>query len=172
MQICVTRPKCVNYLLSHSLTHSLEQSPFWETNKSSVIQKIPRILRNPKVHYSFISADHLSLSWARSIQSMSPSHFLKIHLNIILPFTPVTFKWSLSLSFPHQNPVSISALPHTCYMPLPSHSSRFDHLNSIWWGVQVFELLIHRWLSVIISNKNVFDFFAQLNSSVCPAGKC
>ena len=27
--------------------------------------------------------------------------------------------------------------PHTCYMPNPSHSPRFDHPNSIWWGVQI-----------------------------------
>jgi len=30
-------------------------------------------------------------------------------------------KWSLSLRFPHQNPVYTSPLPHTCYMPRPSH---------------------------------------------------
>ena len=33
-------------------------------------------------------------------------------------------------------------IPHTCYMPCPSHSSRFDHLNNIWWGVQIIKLLI------------------------------
>jgi hypothetical protein len=27
--------------------------------------------------------------------------------------------------------------PHTCYMPRPSHSSRFDYPNNIWWWVQV-----------------------------------
>jgi hypothetical protein len=34
---------------------------------------------------------------------------------------------SLSLRFLHQNPVYTSPLPHTRYMPCPSHSSRFDH---------------------------------------------
>jgi hypothetical protein len=29
----------------------MEQSPFWETNRFAASQEIPRILRNPKVHY-------------------------------------------------------------------------------------------------------------------------
>jgi hypothetical protein len=32
-------------------------------------------------------------------------------------------------------------LPHTCFMPHPSHSSRFDHQNNIWWGVEMIKLL-------------------------------
>jgi hypothetical protein len=28
----------------------MEQSPFWEANRFSATQKIPRILWNPKVH--------------------------------------------------------------------------------------------------------------------------
>jgi hypothetical protein len=54
-------------------------------------------------------------------------HFLKIHFNdIILPSTPRSPQWSLSLRFSHQNPAHASLIPHTPYMPRPSHS-RFYH---------------------------------------------
>jgi hypothetical protein len=69
---------------------------------------------------AFASARHLSLSWASSIQSIF--HYLKCHLNIILPSTPWSPKWTLFLRYPHQNPVYDSPLPHTRYMPRPSHS--------------------------------------------------
>ena len=55
----------------------------------------------------------------------NPSHFLKSHLNIILPSTSGSPQWCLSLRFPHQNPVHPSPFPHTRLMPRPSHSSRF-----------------------------------------------
>ena len=42
------------------------------------------------------------------------SHILKIHLNIILPSTPGSSKWSPSLRFSHQNAVYTTPLPHTC----------------------------------------------------------
>jgi len=54
-----------------------------------------------------------------------PSHFPKIHPNIILPSMPGSPQWSPSLRFPHQNPVHTSPLPHVRYMPRPSHSSWF-----------------------------------------------
>ena len=56
-----------------------------------------------------------------------PSHFLKIQLNIVLPSTPGSSKWSLSLMFPHQNPVYASPLPHTCTSLAHSRIISFWH---------------------------------------------
>ena len=68
------------------------------------------------------------------------SHFLK-HLGV-LTFTPGSSRSSLSLRFPHQKPASASLLPHTCYMPRPYHSSRYDQTNNNWWAVQIINLLV------------------------------
>ena len=108
----------LTYLLTHLLTYSMQQSPSWEANQFSASQEIHRILWNPKVHCRI----HNSPPPAPILSRLDPvltltSDFLKIHLNINLPSTPGSPKWSLSLRFPHQNPVYASPFLHTCYMP-------------------------------------------------------
>jgi hypothetical protein len=112
------------------LTHSMEQSPFWEANWFAASQEIPRIVWNLKVHYcihkcppSIFILSHLNL-----VHTLT-SYFLKIHLSIILPLTPGSTKWSLSLRFPHQNPAH-AALMHP---PLCALHISTSYRNFIWF---------------------------------------
>ena len=141
------------YLLTYLLTYCTEQNPSWEANQFPASQEIPHILWNPKVHYHI----HKCLPPVPTLSQLNPvltstSYFLKIHLNIILPSMPGSPKWFLSLRFPHQNPVNASALPHSCYMPLPPHSSWFYHLNNTGWEVQTLSSSLHSFLHSLVTS--------------------
>jgi hypothetical protein len=83
----------------------------------------------------------------------TPSNFLKIHLNIILPSTSGSPQRPLSLRFPHQHPVHPSLLTHTHYMPCPSHSSRLCCYYN-WIKFKVPNFYLYTWLI----SSYIFDF--------------
>ena len=131
------------YLFTYLLTTSTEQNHSWEANRFSASQEFMRILWNPKVHYLINKCPPPVPILSELDPVYTPtSHFLNVHLNIILPSTPGSPKWSLSLRFPHQTPVHTSPFPYTRYMHHPSHSSRFYHPHNIEWGVQIIKLPI------------------------------
>ena len=106
------------------------QSPSWEANWFAASQEIPRILWNPKVHYhTHKRPQPVPILGQPNPVHLPTSNLLEIHPNIIYPSTPRSPQWSLSLRFPHQDPIRPPLLTHTRYMPSPSHSSRFIALT-------------------------------------------
>ena len=99
---------------------------------SAASQEIPRILWKLKVHHrTHKCPPPLPILSQLHPVPTTPSQFLKIHLNIILPSMSGSPQWSLSLRFSNQNSVHTSPLLHRRHMPRPSHSSRFYHPHNI-----------------------------------------
>ena len=88
------------------ITCCMVQSPSWEANWFAASQEIPRISRNPKVHYrTHKRPPPVSILDQPNPVHIPTSHLLKIHPNIIHPSTPRSPQWSLSLRFPQQDPL-------------------------------------------------------------------
>ena len=102
------------------LTYSMVQSPSWEASWFAASQEFHRTSRNPKVHYrTHKHPPPVSILGQPNPAHRPISHLLEIHPNIIHPSTPRSPQWSLSLRFPHQDPIHPLSSPirATC----PSH---------------------------------------------------
>ena len=123
---------------TYLLTYCMVQSPSWEATWFAASQEIPPISRNPKVHYCTHKRPWpIPILGKPNPVHIPTSHLLEINPNIIHASTPRSPQWSLSLRFPHQDPIHPSLLTHTRHMPSPSHSSRFYHPHNIGWAVQI-----------------------------------
>ena len=116
------------------LTHSTVQNPSWEANCFAASQEIPRISRNPNVHYRThkLPPPVFILGQPNTVH-IPTSHLLEIRPNIIHPSTPRSPQWSLSLRFPHQDPLHPS--PHP-YAPHAQPISFFSILSPAQYWVR------------------------------------
>ena len=100
------------------LTYCMDQSPSWEANRFSASQEIPRILWNPKIYYRI----HKCPPTVPNLSQLDPvhtptSHFLKIHVNIILPSTPGSPNRSLPQASPPKSFIHLSSSPYALHAP-------------------------------------------------------
>ena len=95
------------------------QSPSWAANWFAASQEIPRISRNPKVHYR----THKRPPPVPILDQPNPGHIitsilLEIHPNITQVLGPRSPQWSLSLRFPHQDPIHPFSSPIRATYPV------------------------------------------------------
>ena len=111
-----------------TFTYSMVQSPSWEANWFAASQEIPRISRNPKVHYrTHKHPPTVSILCQPNPVNIPTSHLLEIHPNIIHPSKPRSPQWSPSLRFPHQD--SIHPLSSPIRATCPAHLILLDFIT-------------------------------------------
>ena len=105
------------------LTYFMVQGPSWEASWFAASQEIPRISRNSMIHYrTHKRPPRVSILGQPNPVHIPTSHLLEIHPNVIHPSTPRSPHWSVTLRFPHQDPIDPPLLTHTLHMPSPSRS--------------------------------------------------
>jgi len=121
-------------LMMGIVTYSTVQSPSSAANWFAASQEIPRISRNPKVHYrTHKRTPPVSILDQPNPVHIHTFHLLEIHPNIIHTSTPRSPQWSPSLQFPHQDPIHPLSSPirATCPARLidDGHSSARNMLS-------------------------------------------
>jgi hypothetical protein len=148
-----------------------------------LVKKFPAFYGTRRFITAFISAQPNSVH--------TPTyHFLKIHPNIILPSIFGSYQWSLSLRFPHQNPVHASLFPNRA--TLPAHLILLDFVTHTivggeyrswsfsWWRFLHFpvtlsllgpNILLNTMLSNTLSLRSSFSVSDQVSHPYKTIGK-
>jgi len=156
--------------LTDWLTNQLTPCSRITSEKLSGLQlfkKFPPLYWKRNYNIAFKFAHHLSLSWARAIQSTphpnSCRTFLILFSHLRLGLRSVIFPSGLS----HQKPVYTCTVSHTCHMPRQSHFSGFYHSNNIWGGVKIIKLLV-----MYSSPLSCYLFYLKGNFKLYPTVVC
>jgi hypothetical protein len=110
--------------MASKLSNFIDLGSSWEAVSPAANRELLSILWKQKVHCGV----HKNTPLNPILRQFSPIHttpayLSTIHFNII--HTPTS--WS-SFWLSHQYSICIPFLPHSCYMPRPSHPSWLDHL--------------------------------------------
>ena len=102
-------PKCSQDLV----TYSMVQIPSWEANWFAASQEIPRISRNPKVHFRTNNRPPtVSILGQPNPVHIPTSHLLEIRPNIVHSPTPRSPQYTPSLRFLQQERIHPLLLTH------------------------------------------------------------
>jgi hypothetical protein len=93
------------------LTYSMEQTT------SQLVKKFPIFYGTSRFITAFTIAPTCSYPEPDRSSRCPKSHFLNLHLNIILPSMSGSSKWSLSFTFPYQVPYAPLLSPYVLHTP-------------------------------------------------------
>jgi len=125
----------------------MEQSLYWEGNRSSASQENPHILWSPMVYFPvyIIQLPALILSQINQVHVHHPISSISILLlssHLSLPLPSGLFLTGLH----NKTPYATLYVLHTCHIPRPSHISFLYLPNDIMLSVQIISSPSYTWV--------------------------
>jgi hypothetical protein len=153
-QILLNSPFICHHIIRSHVITTLNNCA-WISNQLSpcslVLLEKPSVaqpLKNFTIFYGtrgfiivFTTVLHRSLSWAISIQSLTPNLSFSDTFYYCPPIYTCTSSYSVFPSGFPTKPYTRSSSPSACYVLHSSHRPWPDHSNYIWWRVQVMKAL-------------------------------
>jgi hypothetical protein len=146
---------------------SMEQSPSWESNRSSAGQEILRILWNPEIYYRIHKRlPPVPIHSQTNPVHASPSHFLEIHFNITLHVRLGVPCGLFQVSLP-KHCMHFSFLP---YMPHGPRNILYKHIvvcytNILLYVIQTYCFMYIRYVCTcyVFQSLKRFKYSTKLN---------